>query len=194
MCPRSCCAITLPTSIVASVADSKRQKNRLDDYVTDFEILLEYMLRGNFPDLPGNVLAVNQCMSFIEYADKYGMGEICNILYEPPLKALQKSPQIFGFPKRAWRRIEPADVKLVFHVAPADSSLRTSVTADVVSSQGIKGIKFVKQEEEIKDFATESGHSWTYPITGETKGAEWPENQRVMARQRWRLTKSLRLQ
>ncbi|PVH86916.1 hypothetical protein DL98DRAFT_582234 [Cadophora sp. DSE1049] len=94
----------------------------LEDDVEDFEILLEYLLRGSLQlddiKVKGEAAKLNDMcrryMELLEYADKYNMHHgIGELLYEP-LKA-----------RLAYdNRILPRDVELVFRVLRKGNKLR----------------------------------------------------------------------
>jgi BTB/POZ domain len=131
--------------------EARNQKLNLpDDDVADFSILLEYMLHGSMPsplemELTGQE-AITRCMAFLEYADKYNLGAIGDVICEPLRKAAHK----YGGGK-----IEVSHIELVFRVSPADSLLRTLIAEAALSTYGIKGCisKFPKQLGETPGFA-----------------------------------------
>ncbi|KAH7418318.1 hypothetical protein BKA64DRAFT_635451 [Cadophora sp. MPI-SDFR-AT-0126] len=122
-----------------------------EDDVQDFEILLEYMLRGVLPldsiEARGEAAISNDMyrryMGIIEYADKYsmqhGIGELlCHSI---------KSTLLYN------NRIAPGDVELIFRIFGKGASIREVITQAALSKQGPDGVVFRKQEEDIPEFA-----------------------------------------
>jgi hypothetical protein len=116
-----------------------------DDRVEDFQILLEFMLRG---DSPGSIKfsevstraadfkipsLLERSFDFIRYADKYNLAEAAEVVYEPLQQALSYQHKD-GNPTKMiaklgkWAlRIAPSDVELIFRVMPVGSKGRTLV-------------------------------------------------------------------
>jgi hypothetical protein len=119
-----------------------------EDRVNDFEVLLEYMLRGQvsgcFEVQETGGAAVQRCIDFLEYADKYELGAAtCDVVYEPLKKALS-TPAVKSLPrpdpsKRRTNDITEGDIELVYRISPADSPLRTLVAQAALSAKGILG-------------------------------------------------------
>jgi hypothetical protein len=170
--------------------EAKSQKLQLpEDRVDDFEILLEYMLRGQ---LSGSLVVketggeiIKRCINFLEYADKYDLATAtCEAILEP-LKKVLGEPQVFA--RVTWIRrqmvtkrenfIMPEDIQTIYRIAPAGSPLRTLVAQGALSAAGIRGchIRFKKQIEECPDFAADllgqictslkARQKWIDPIT-----------------------------
>ena len=125
----------------------------LEDDTEDFDILLEYMLRGSLPldniKPRGEAAELNDLgrryMELVEYADKYDMHHgIGELLYEPLRERLVHQ-----------NRILPKDVELVFRVLNKGHKMRKLITQAALSQQGPHGRMFQKQEEDIPDFAQE---------------------------------------
>lgn len=134
------------------------QTQKLDlpeDKVFHFDILIEYMSRGN-PSLVVNAAGnkafiIRQCMDFIQYAGKYDLWEATSAVYEPLNKAfLQWGPRSKG-----QLPITGLDIETVFRVVPAGHSLRTLIAAAALSFGGISSSPFRAQEEKVEGFAAE---------------------------------------
>ncbi len=129
--------------------------------------------------------AVQRCMEFILYADKYNLAEAAEVVYEPLKRALQfdyslgkpiKMTTKPGKPRAP--RITPGDIELIFRVMPTGSRLRRLAAQGVLSSNGMQS-GFVKQEREVEGFAAEllwqmrasikSDFKWTDPISGKER-------------------------
>jgi hypothetical protein len=146
-----------------SFKEAKTQKLELpEDKVEDFEILLEYMLRGTitecilFTQKQGQ--PIQRCMNFLEYADRYSVREAYNAVHEPLKKILEDAAALHdeGLFKGIFRTITPSDIELVFRVAPKDSPLRSLVTKGALAAMGsFKSDAFKKQEQEVDGFAAE---------------------------------------
>jgi len=108
-----------------------------EDKVDDFEVLLEYMLRGQISEVfevkknQSASVAVQRCVNFLEYADKYELGDAaCTEIYEPLKKAL--STKIIETLPSGSKKISNAvsedaiedAIETVYRVAPENSPLR----------------------------------------------------------------------
>jgi len=141
--------------------EGKTQKLILDeDKVADFSILLEYMYHGVLPP-PLQVRqkgqkGVERCMTFLEYADKYNLGCIGDIVAEPLRLAAAEGGNF-----------KPGHVELVFRVSPIGSVLWDSITKTVLGQYGLSRtlLEFSNELDNVPGFATlmmrqlnESGH------------------------------------
>ncbi|KAH7360637.1 hypothetical protein BKA65DRAFT_391264, partial [Rhexocercosporidium sp. MPI-PUGE-AT-0058] len=142
--------------------EGKDQKlELLEDSVEDFEILLEYMLHGSFPDAIDGRAAkpigafVTTYMAAIAYADKFAMGEtFCELLHDKIVTAVTTNVVI----SCSNMRVSPAHIELVFRLTQAGSPLRTLLAKVVLSYTGLRGVKYLAfkdVEKEIPDFALE---------------------------------------
>lgn len=151
------------------------QSQKLDlpeDKVDDFEVLLEFMLRGT---LAGSLQvqetggqAIRRCIEFLEYADKYDLGAAtCEAVYEPLKKALldpykgkvTKAPRTVIKPVVIPRPgvIIPDDIRTVYRIAGPESPLRTLVTQGALSAYGVKEcvVHYKNPIAEIPGFAAD---------------------------------------
>jgi len=170
--------------------EAKSQRLQLpEDRVDDFEILLEYMLRGQ---LSGSLVVnetggeiIKRCMDFLEYADKYELATAtCEAVLEP-LKKVLAEPHVCA--RTTWIKrlmvtkrenyIMPDDIQTIYRIAPVNSPLRILVAQGALSAAGIKGchIRFQKQISDCPDFAADlvgqictslkARQKWIDPIT-----------------------------
>jgi hypothetical protein len=123
-----------------SFMEAKTQELNLDsDNVEWFEVLLEYMLFGRATTPPSlstchPSITLDVCLDFLEYADKYNLGSVCDVVYDP-LRAAFTSR--FHTPNPI--SIDQAD--RIFRIAPKGSRIRPLVAEAIISSKGIQGVK-----------------------------------------------------
>jgi hypothetical protein len=180
-------AVSLPIPILSYYSEYfeelfkvKNEKGRVqmvnlpDDDVSDFKILVDFMLmlHGTVPPslkatgTPQQV--VKRCMDFLEYADKYKHGAISDVVYEPLKAALTMEYGCFV------DMISTSQIELVFRIAPAGSRVRSLIAQAVLSRNGIKALgKVEKQYMEVEGFASEllrqiistgTAFKWTDPL------------------------------
>lgn len=133
----------------------------LDDQTDNFELLLEYFLHGTVPlgdvkprsEKGSKLDLVGRYMELLEYADKYNMQHcIAEVLFAPLKDELIKKSDRQN---NGLYHVRTGCVELIFRVTGKGDKLRTLITQAVLSQQGINGITFEKQEEDIPDFAQE---------------------------------------
>lgn len=116
--------------------EGQTQKLTLDeDKVEDFEILLEYMISGGIISKDAvsvketGQLGLKRCMEFIQYTDKYGMGDASSAVYDTLQKVLPTTlinmDGIYGGAQGAG--IQPSHVETVFRVTTSGSPLRMMI-------------------------------------------------------------------
>jgi len=124
-----------------------------EDLIAHWEILLEFIYSGkvatnavNFEvPIGSDILKVDKCMDFMEYADKYDLGGASIAVHD----CLQQSFK----PQRGYKPIFPDGlIELVFRVVPPGSQLRALVTKAALNHDIHK---FKKQEVEVHGYAAE---------------------------------------
>jgi hypothetical protein len=159
--------------------EGQTQKLELpEDNVEYFEFLLEYMLRGKFPDTPPvaccDGFTTYRWLEFLQYADKYDFGDVSGVVFERLKKRLSwlaSSGRLKGY-----HEVDAQCIEVVFTAAPAGSLLRALIVQAALSDKGVDGLKvFAKQEERLEGYAAEllkqirssriSGGKWTDPLT-----------------------------
>jgi hypothetical protein len=115
-----------------------------DDRVEYFEILLEYMISGSvaskdaFNIIEPGQIGLKRCLVFIEYSDKYGMGDASSAVHDSLEKVLPTT-KVSKFSNPVRILIQPCDVEVVFKVTPSGSSLRVLITKAALSTNGLRG-------------------------------------------------------
>ncbi|KAF4637887.1 hypothetical protein G7Y89_g192 [Cudoniella acicularis] len=135
--------------------EGKIQKLELPkDKIEDFEILVEYMLRGGggltFTTTKVDHAAYNECVEFVTYADKYGLGDAAAVICEPLRKfAISVSASYY---RQSF--IEASHIELIYRTTSPGNPLRPLFAELVLSCFGFDGIKvFSKQEDEVDGYA-----------------------------------------
>jgi hypothetical protein len=116
------------------------------DKVEHFEILLEYMISGgvilkdslNIKEIGKGGL--KKCMEFIEYTDKYGMGDASSAVHDTFQKILHTTKTYY-----AGTSIQPSHVETVFRVAAPGNPLRSLIAKAALPTTGMAGADFSKQ-------------------------------------------------
>lgn len=171
-------------------AEGESQKLTLpEDNIADFEVLLEYMLRGSvsYPIVvtEEGAEAVKRCMDFLEYADKYNLGGACDAAHDALKRALTEPhyPSIGWGGNASVPTIDEANIELVYRIALPDSKLRTLAAQAALSTKGFQHIfEFEKQIDEVPGFASQlikqmveslitraGSNIWEDPLTGRAK-------------------------
>ncbi|KAE8448422.1 hypothetical protein EG329_009487 [Mollisiaceae sp. DMI_Dod_QoI] len=171
----------------------------LDDHVEDFDALVDYILNRTIPaqkhantkrNIEGNKATITQCLRFLVYANRYELGDVSEVIYEPLHKALydlahhkrridagdlsidtNKSGQRCG--------VDGDDLEIVFRTCPAESRLRALMAQAALSFSGPRGLKeWAEQIENVPGFAGELmeqlassfvRQSWVDPLTKQRK-------------------------
>ena len=140
--------------------EGQTQKLTLEeDNVDHWEILLEFMYSGkvettavDFGELPDQN-HIRQCINFIEYTDKYGLGGASLAVHDCLRRSLRKEYPISSrMHLLATFILKTGLIELVFRVAPPGSKLRTLVARAALAS-GID--RFKKQESEVHGYPAE---------------------------------------
>lgn len=140
--------------------EGRTQRIDLDqDNLDYFHVLVEYMSSGF---IMANALIVYQdgpagmqaCMDFLDYVDKYGMGDAAFAVQES-LERVICSLYTFCNGYKLGVRIQPCNVETVFRVTPPGHPLRSLITKAALSTAGMTGAMFEKQENEVEGFAAE---------------------------------------
>lgn len=158
-----------------------------EDNVEDFEIILEYMLHGGAAGpiavKEAGTEGVKRCMEFLEYADKYNLGGVCDAaVYEPLKAALVQQVDPSGW--ASYRvMIEASQIELVFRICLPGSPVRVLIAQAAISAKGIRVLSdFEKQMQEVEGFALEmfrqmvsrqSFYEWDDPLTQYAR-RDWP--------------------
>lgn len=159
-----------------SFIEGQTQKLKLpEDSVEDFDVLLDYMVYGNVSEvldvLKTGKDTVRRCMSFFEYADKYGIADVEEAIHDP----LEKALVAYGAEEFHARYIE-----VVYRITPSNSPLRILMAKAALSFAGLDNDihPYQKQEEQVEGFAADllkqtraslDDTYWTDPLTGKGK-------------------------
>jgi hypothetical protein len=144
----------------SNFVEGRTQKIDLDqDNIEYFNILVEYMSSGFvmcnalhvFRDGPAGM---QECMNFLDYVDKYGMGDAAFAVYES-LEKVISSLYTFCNGFKLGVRIQPCHVETVFRVTPPGHPLRSLIAKAALSTAGLTGATFFQQEREVEGFAAE---------------------------------------
>lgn len=167
-----------------SFREAHEQKLELpEEKIEDFDIFLEFILRGTIavkPGLRGAEETISQCLDFLKFADKYQLGDVSEAIFKPlfdalwfytaeiklprasrtdnlsaPWQTLGSDPPLVVF-KRP-NGLERKDIELVFTTCPERSSIRTLVVQALLSvAGGLSGLhKLQEYGDSIEGFAAE---------------------------------------
>lgn len=133
-----------------SFKEAAEQKLTLpEDSVEDFDILLDYILTGHVPSTyevkENDKAGLEKCISFIEYADKYSIGEAGMAVYDNLVKILQ-SREVF---------LRPNHIKTVFQVFPEKHTMRELIAKAALNAGFAGKATYKKTEREVEGFARE---------------------------------------
>jgi hypothetical protein len=96
-------------------------------------------------------------MEFIQYTDKYGMGDASSVVYDALRKVLRTTlfnmDSIYG--RAQGIKIQPSHVETVFRVTTSGTPLRMMILQAALSTAGMTGNKFERLERECEGFAAE---------------------------------------
>lgn len=130
-----------------------------EDNIQDWETLLEFMLRGTVGSLTSTQrrgAAIQRCMEFLEYVEKYDMAEVSDIVYEPLKAALIGSRDQEPIPTlQRPHAVISSDAETVFRVAHPGSRLRAVLVQGVISARKDNALDLRQWEQEIHGYANE---------------------------------------
>ncbi len=144
----------------SNFVEGRTQRIDLDqDNIDYFMVLGEYMTTGF---VLANALYIARdgpagmqvCMEFLDYVDKYGMGDAAFAVQES-LERVISSLYTFCNGYKLGVRIQPCNVETVFRVTPAGHPLRSLITKAALSTAGMTGFMFLQQEKDVDGFAAE---------------------------------------
>lgn len=130
-----------------------------EDHVDHFDVLVEYMTTGY---VMNNALQVKDmgiagmqvCMNFLDYVDKYGLGDAAFAVNDS-LERVISSIFTLSNGYKLGVQIQPCNVETVFRVTPPGHPLRSLIAKAALSTAGVGGHTFQKQEQEVEGFAAE---------------------------------------
>ncbi len=140
--------------------EGQTQTLNLDqDNVEHFNILVEYMSSGfvmcnAFQVFQGGPVGMQLCMDFLDYVDKYGMGDAAFAVYES-LERVISSLYTLSNGFKYGVQIQPSHVETVFRVTPTGHPLRSLIAKAALSTAGMTGATFKRQEKDCEGFAAE---------------------------------------
>jgi len=121
-----------------------------EDSIENFQTLQEFIVEGKVSDSLSLKKArkhvVQRCIGFLAYADKYMLGDVEDLLFDPLKKALvARSQEVFC----------GKFIKDVFEGTKKGSQLRVLITEAALSNGGISRKPYKQQEDEVDGFAAE---------------------------------------
>jgi len=96
---------------------------------------------------------LQKCMEFVEYTDKYGMGDASKAIHDA-LYTIVSTKNKSGI-YLAGTTIQLSNVDTIFKVTSPGNPLRPLIAKAAFAVAGMTGNAFSKQEREIDGFATE---------------------------------------
>ncbi|CZR54511.1 uncharacterized protein PAC_04395 [Phialocephala subalpina] len=170
----------LPKSIVshyysphfACTLENTKKLELLGETTDNFDVIVDYMMRNIIPGeknanskrtIDDNKDTIAQCLRFLEFADKYELGDVSEVLYGPLSKAIcdlsfhkkrGDSPRSSKVQKQCG--IEGSDIERIFSLCPAGSRLRTLAAQASLSFSGPQALDtWSEQTENVPGFAGE---------------------------------------
>ncbi|KAH6681850.1 hypothetical protein B0J14DRAFT_557260 [Halenospora varia] len=136
--------------------EGQTQKLTLDkDKIEDFEILAEWMLRGDgvkFTTSKPGAAGYEACIEFAKYTDKYELGEACEAICDA-LKNIAMEGT-FGLGYLSSSPVQGSDIDLIYRITSPENPLRAVFTNFVLSVTGLKHLEqFSKQEQVVEGYA-----------------------------------------
>jgi hypothetical protein len=121
-----------------------------EDAIADFELLLDYILTGSiaahFDQSQSDEAALNKCMTFIEYADKYDVADVGLAVYDALMKILHCNGSVV---------LKPTHIEIVYAAFPKGHRLRTLIASTAMKAVFGNERLYKQQVQDVDGFAAE---------------------------------------
>ena len=121
-----------------------------EDAIADFELLLDYILTGSiaahFDQPESDEAALNKCMTFIEYADKYDVADVGLAVYDALMKILHGNGSVV---------LKPTHIEIVYAAFPKGHRLRTLIASTAMNAIFGNERLYKQQVQDVDGFAAE---------------------------------------